>query len=282
MIELKDICVKYDNFELNCSITINNGSITGLVGENGSGKTTIFKAILGIIKLNSGDVFINEKNIKDFSSKDREVFGVTLADSFFSNRFTIKNIAELLEGFYISFDKEYFLNCCEKMKLPLNKNIKEFSTGMLAKLKVISTLSSNAKVLILDEPTIGIDVGTRLEILDALHEYMEKNEDTSILISSHISSDLEKICDDIYFIDNGNIILHEETNVLLDEYGVIKLSSGNKEIDESYCSHKIKTNYGYDLLTSQRQFYLENYPNLIIDKPTIDEIIIIIMGGEVL
>ena len=123
----------------------------------------------------------------------------------------------------------------ERFKLPLNKKIKEFSTGMKAKLKVLVAISYNAKLLILDEPTVGLDVVARDELLQILKEYMEKDEAASILISSHISSDLETLCDDLYMIDEGRIILHEDSDVLLSDYALLKVDSKEyEEIDKQF------------------------------------------------
>lgn len=279
MIEVNNITVSYPDFKLDCSLKVESGRITGLVGENGAGKTTLFMAILGVLNIENGEIILNNTNSKDMTLEKRQGLGVVLSDSFFSNRFTIKEVSKLLNSFYRGFQSEYFFKACERLNLPLNKKIKEFSTGMLAKLKVLSALSHNANTLILDEPTSGLDVRARLEILNMIHEYMEDHEDTSIIISSHISTDLEKICDDIYFIDNGSMILHEDTDVLLDSYGIIK-TGNNIKMDLSYCLYKSETSYGHNLLTNERQYYKDNYPDLIVEKPTIDEIILTILEGE--
>ena len=151
---------------------------------------------------------------------------------------------------------------------------------MKAKLKILTAISHDAKLLILDEPTAGLDVIARQDILDILREYMIP-EDRSILISSHISSDLEDLCDDIYLISQGNIILYEQTHILLNCYGIIKTTEEQyRAMDKSYIIRKKKETYGYSLLTSQKQFYLENAPGLTIEKCTIDEMILMMIKGE--
>ena len=151
---------------------------------------------------------------------------------------------------------------------------------MKRKLQVLAALSHNARLLILDEPTAGMDVIARDAILNLLREYMEQN-DRTILISSHISSDLEGFCDDLYMIDGGNIVLHEETDVLLSEYGVLKVTQQQFEkLDQSYILRHKKEEFGYTCLTNQKQFYSENYPEIVIEKGTIDELIMMMIRGE--
>ena len=159
------------------------------------------------------------------------------------------------------------------MELPLNKKIKEFSTGMKRKLQILSALSHNAKLLVLDEPTSGLDVIARDELLNLLREYMENGE-RSIIISSHISSDLEGLCDDIYMIEKGKMILHEDTDVLLTEYGLIKATDEQFEkLEKSHLLKSKKERFGYSCLTNQKQFYQDNYPSLVIERGSIDEVI---------
>lgn len=151
---------------------------------------------------------------------------------------------------------------------------------MKAKLKVLVAMSHDAKLLILDEPTAGLDVIARDELLDTMRVYMEDGE-KSILISSHISSDLEGLCDDLYMIDEGKIILHEETDVLLGSYGVLKLTDEQYEaLDKQYILKSRKENYGYSCLTNEKQFYLENYPKATIEKGNVDEVITMMIRGE--
>ena len=159
--------------------------------------------------------------------------------------------------------------------------IKDFSTGMKAKLKVIAAVTHNAEFLLLDEPTSGLDVVTRRDVLDLLREYMEENEERSILISSHISSDLEGLCDDIYMIHNGGIVFHEDTDVLLNEYGLIKADEDQyRKLDKEYILRVRRESFGYSCLTGQKQFYLENYPGVVVERGTLDEVITMIIGGE--
>ncbi|MEG0365792.1 MAG: ABC transporter ATP-binding protein, partial [Coprobacillus sp.] len=164
---------------------------------------------------------------------------------------------------------------------PTDKLIKDFSTGMKAKLKVLVAMSHQSKLLILDEPTAGLDVIARDELLDMLRNYLEENEDCSILISSHISSDLETLCDDVYMINQGQIVMHEDTDVLLSEYVVLKVEKDQFDtLDKQYILRFKKESYGYECLTNQKQFYAENYPNVVMEKGSIDNIIMLMIRGE--
>lgn len=165
----------------------------------------------------------------------------------------------------------------------MDKKIKEFSTGMKAKLKVLAAVSHNARLLILDEPTAGLDVMARDELLELLKDYMDSDEERAILISSHISSDLESICDDLYMIHEGRILLHEETDVLLDSYGLLKVSPEQyRRLDRQFLLRVKRESYGYSCLTDQKQFYLENYPEIVVEKGSIDEVItMMVKGAEV-
>lgn len=281
MLEIKYVKKDYRNFSLNCSLNVKKGRITGLVGQNGAGKSTAFKAALGLISFNGGSITVLGKDIKDFSPKDKEKIGVVLSDSGFSGFLTVNDVNSIMKNLYTEFDSESFTRKAEKYGLPLDKKIKEFSTGMKAKLKLLTAVSHNAKLLLLDEPTAGLDVVARDELLLMLREYMEQDEERAILISSHISSDLETICDDLYMIHEGTIIFHEDTDVLLSGYALIKADREQYEkLDKQYICCCKEEAYGYCCLTNQRQFYMENYPQLIIEKCTIDSMITMMLKGE--
>lgn len=281
MIQIKNIKKSYQDFLLDCSLTIEKGSVTGIIGKNGAGKSTLYKAILNLINIDSGNILVFNKDIKELDVKDKANIGVVLADSFFSSYLNIKDIRKIMMDSYETFDVTFFDKKVNEFELPINKAIKSFSFGMKAKLKMLCALSHNAKILLLDEPTLGLDVIARDEILELLREYMAKDSDNTIMISSHIASDLESLCDDIYMIDDGKIILHEDTDVLLSNYAILKVDDQTYEsIDKNYIYKVKKEDYGYALLTNQKQFYYENYPKIVIQNCSIDDVIYMMIKGK--
>jgi len=281
MLKIKELKKNYKDFSLNCTMEVNKGMITGLVGTNGSGKSTTFKAVLGLISKDGGSIELFGKPVEEITARDREKVSVAWSDSGFSSYLTIKGIANVLSNSYKSFDKNLFLKQCRRFELPTDKKLKEFSTGMKARLRVLIAVSHDAELIILDEPTVGLDVIARDEVLDMVRDYMEKNENASILISSHISSDIETICDDIYMINNGKIIFHEDTDVLLADYAIMKLSEESyKKLDKQYIIKIKKSSFGYSCLTNQKQFYIDNYPEIVIENGSIDDLIVMMNGGE--
>ncbi len=281
MLKIEHLKKNYDHFSLDCSLKVPSGCVTGLIGQNGAGKSTTFKAILGLISTDGGNITILGKDIKNFTAKDKEELGVVLSDAGFSGYLKIKDIIPVLQNMYPKFDKSFFMNLVQRFQLPLDKMIKDFSTGMKAKLKVLIAISHNAKLLILDEPTAGLDIVARDELLDMLREFMEKDEGRSILMSSHISSDLESLCDNIYMIHDGKIIFHEDTDVLLSDYALLKVDEKQyNELDKQFILRFKKEAYGYSCLTNQKQYYIQNYPKIAIEKGTIDEVITMMIRGN--
>lgn len=280
MLKIDHLQKNYGDFHLNCTMAVEPGRITGLVGPNGAGKSTIFKSILGLIRPNDGTVSLFDKDVREFSAEDKRLYGAVLADSGFSGWLCVKEIIPVLEKLYPDFDRQNFTEKCRQFDLPLNKKIKEFSTGMKAKLKVLTALSHGAKMLLLDEPTAGLDVVARDEILGLIREFMEE-EGRAVLISSHISTDLEGLCDDIYMIHEGELVFHEDTDVLLGRYALLKVDEEQySKLDKRYLLRSLRESYGYRCLTDQRQFYLDNYPATVVEKSGIDEIIYMMIKGE--
>ena len=283
MLKVEHIMVNYGDFQAisDVSLDMKEGEIVALLGSNGAGKSTTFKAVLGLITTDGGDITLLGKDIRTITAADKENLGVVLSDSGFSGYLTIGDILPVLGSLYQQFDKTFFMEQVQKAGLPLCKQIREFSTGMKAKLKVLVAISHNARFLLLDEPTAGLDVVARDELLTLLREYMEADPNRSILISSHISSDLEHLCDDIYMIHEGRIVLHEETDVLLSDYALLKVTDEQYEhLDKQYIFKVKKETYGYSCLTNQKTFYMENYPDVTIENGSIDEVISMMIRGQ--
>ncbi len=281
MLTLENVRKNYGDYSLQCSLRVEPGRITGLIGENGAGKSTIFKAILNLISIDGGEIRIMGEKPGKLTARQKEAIGVALQDSGFCEYLRVKDVAAVLKAFYRSFHEKEFADLCQRMGLPFDKKISGFSTGMKAKLKLVAAISHDAKLLILDEPTAGLDVMAREEILELLQQHMDQNNDCSILISSHISTDLEKICDDLYMIHNGSIILHEETDVILSNYGILKVEEQDyPSLEKQYLVRRKKENYGFSVLTDKRQFFLKNYPGIVAEKGNIDEVLTMMAKGE--
>ena len=281
MISIENLVKKYDGFELNISLEIPSGKVSGLVGKNGAGKSTTIKSILGLVKPNSGKVVLMGKDVTDITARDKQKLGVALSESGFSGYLTVKDVIDIMKNMYQDFNADSFRKLCRKFDLPMDKRIKDFSTGMKAKLRVLTALSHKASLLIMDEPTSGLDVEARNEILDMLRDYLVENEDCSILISSHISSDLEGLCDDIYLIHKGRIILHEDTDKILSNYGILKMDGETYEkMDRSHILEAKKESYGYRCLSDEKQYYVENYPGIVVENSGIDDLILMLTGGK--
>ena len=280
LLKIDGLKKNYGDFHLDCSLEVKKGRITGIIGANGAGKTTTFKAILGLIRPDGGSVKVLGKDFSEITKEDKACIGTVMAENGFSSMLKVNEIASIMDALYTKFQKEVFFEKCEHFQLPLNKPVKDFSTGMKAKLKVILAMSYEASLLILDEPTVGLDYLTRNELLDEMRDYLEQ-EDRGILISSHISEDLESICDDLYFLSKGTILLHEDTDKILSDYGVLKLSEEQYDaLDKRFVSYLRKNTYGYELLTANRQFYADNYPELVLEKGSIDQVNVFLMKGE--
>lgn len=281
MLKFAGVKKQYGSFVLDVSMEVKPGTVTGLIGANGAGKSTTFRAALNLIGTDSGEIRLFGKDVRMLTPQDKQKLGVVLSDSGFSEYLTVLDVAAILDAMYREFSRERFLGRCEEFGLPFKKKIRDFSTGMKAKLKLLTAISYGAELLILDEPTAGLDVGAREELLALLQDYLGEQEERSVLISSHIASDLEKFCDEIYMIHDGKIILHEETDILLGSYGILKIGEAQYDrLDKRAVLCRKKEEYGYCLLTDSRQFYRENEPELIVEKCGIDDVILMMTKGE--
>lgn len=281
MLKFARVKKQYGAFVLDVSMEVKPGTVTGLIGANGAGKSTTFRAALNLIGTDSGEIRLFGKDVRMLTPQDKQKLGVVLSDSGFSEYLTVLDVAAILDAMYKEFSRERFLGRCEEFGLPFKKKIRDFSTGMKAKLKLLTAISYGAELLILDEPTAGLDVVAREELLALLQDYLDEQEERSVLISSHIASDLEKFCDEIYMIHDGKIILHEETDILLGSYGILKVGEAQYDrLDKRAVLCRKKEEYGYCLLTDSRQFYRENEPELIVEKCGIDDVILMMTKGE--
>lgn len=275
-IEIKNITKKYDDkFSLGpINIQIPSGSIIGLIGENGAGKTTLIKSILNIIKVDQGEIIIHGSN------EQKEEIGVVLDNMFFPEILTPKDIHSIMKDIYKTWDKDLYEHYLKKFQLPTNKPIKTLSKGMHKKLEIATALSHHPKLLILDEPTSGLDPIIRHEILDIFLDFIQK-EDHTILISTHITTDLETIADQIIFLKDGKIALNEMKDEILDQYGILKCSPEKwNQIDKKDVIHFMKNKYNYEVLIKNKKQKKKKYPDFIIDNITLDDLMLLIVRGE--
>lgn len=281
ILELIDVEKNYRDFSLNhVTFALPKGSIMGFVGANGAGKSTTIKLILNIIRRDGGEIFVFGKdNIEKEQEVKREI-GLVMDDCSFHDALNAKDVSGILAGVYSNFDKKQFFSYLDRFRIQPNKKIKDYSRGMKMKLSIATALSHHAKLLIMDEPTSGLDPIVRSEILDLFLEFIQ-DEEHGVLLSSHITSDLEKICDYITFIDNGSIVLSEEKDVILDHYGIIKGGrEAFKKIDERDIIGKKSTSLNCEALVRDRVQMKHKYPDLLIEPAQIEDIMVFIRRGQ--
>lgn len=226
-LELKNVCKTYKGFRLeNVSLELPEGYIMGFIGENGAGKSTTIKAILGLVH-SEGDICVLGRGKKDITAV-KEHIGVVLEEATFPDQLHLQDIQAILRGVYKTWNSARFLNLAERFRLDHKKKIKDYSRGMKMKLSLAVALSHDSRLLILDEPTAGLDPIVREEVLDMLLEFIQEPDHT-VFISSHIISDLERVCDYVTFIHEGRILFSMSKEALHEEFGI--LHAGEEEID---------------------------------------------------
>lgn len=251
-IEIKNLTKRFEGFELeNLNLTLPSGCILGLIGENGAGKSTTIKLILNMIHKDGGTVQVLGKDNTDNFTLTKEDIGVVPDEVGLPDCLNIKQIGKVMKNTYKNWDGAGFERLTEKFSLPKNKIFKDFSRGMKMKTGIAVAMSHGSKLLILDEATSGLDPVVRDEVVEMLSEFT-RDENHSVLISSHIVSDLEKLCDYVAFLHKGRLLLCEEKDVLLDEYCVIHCTAEKiKEIDEKAILYKKESPYGIEAIVKR-------------------------------
>ncbi|EFC94446.1 ABC transporter, ATP-binding protein, partial [Hungatella hathewayi DSM 13479] len=248
-VRIKNLSKQYPDFSLNnISLDIPMGSIMGLIGENGSGKTTTIKAMLDIVKRDAGDVEILGMDIREREQEVKEEIGVVFGESQFHDFLSAVQISGIMKRVYKNWDEELFSSYLSRFALPEKKKVKEYSRGMAMKLAIAAALSHHPKLLILDEATSGLDPVARDEILDLFFGFIEDGEH-SVLIASHITSDLDKVADYVTMIHNGSILFSEEKDQLLEDMGILRC--GEEELAGLTDVHVVgvrKNPYGVEAL----------------------------------
>ncbi len=282
IIEIKNLKKKYDDkFELGeIDITIPKGVIVGLIGENGAGKTTLIKSMLNIIKIDSGEIKIFGKDYKKEEKAIKEDIGVVLVNMFFPELLNAKDINNSMKDIYKNWDSKLYFSYLKEFNLPDNKPLKEMSKGMRKKLEIVAAISHKPKLLILDEPTSGLDPVVRAEVLDIFQKFIE-DEEHSILLSTHITSDLEHIADEIIFIDKGKMLFQKSRDEIIDNYGILKCDIDYfSKIDKKDIIAYKKTKYAYEILVSDKEQASRKYNGCVIDKITLEDLMVLVIKGE--
>lgn len=280
-IEIRDLVKKYDGFTLDkASFVVPKGTIMGFVGQNGAGKTTTIKALLNIIKTDGGSIKLLGMDLSEHEREIKEQIAAVFDEIPFQDCFNANQLNIMFRGLYESWDEEQYFAYLDRFALPRKKKIKKLSKGMKMKLQIATALSHKAKLLIMDEATTGLDPVVRNEILDIFREYLQ-DDTNSILMSSHITSDLEKIADAVTFIDKGKVYLTGYKDELLENHGMLRC--GREELAgiarEDYISARV-SEFGADLLVSDRRKIALKYPGFLLEKTTLEEIMLFYVNRE--
>lgn len=270
-IEVKNISRTYPQFSLkNVSFSVPCGSVVGFIGENGAGKSTTIKAILGLLKKGEGSVTVLGENADELSPATKEKIGVVFDGLSFPENLTVRQLDKVMRGIYKTWSSERYFGYMSRFGLPLDKRFKSFSRGMVMRLSIAAALSHDTQLLVLDEPTSGLDPVMRSEILDIFLDFMQ-DETHSILMSTHITSDLEHIADYICFIHKGEIVFTEERNEMLERHRVLKCTDAQlAAVDKADIIGVRRGRFQNEVLTCNAQ----KYPDIPADAPTIEEIMV--------
>ena len=281
VIELKNVKKDYGDFVLdNVSFSVPTGSVCGFIGQNGAGKTTTIQIILDAIKRDGGEVYVFGKNINDGMAELKEDIGVVFDEMGFHDFLTPKQINTVMKNIYKNWDEEAFFDYLKKFSLPAKKECGKFSRGMRMKLQIATAMSHKAKLLIMDEPTSGLDPIVRNEIIQIFREFVIE-EDHSILLSSHITTDLEKIADEVVFIDAGKIVLSGNKDEIIEKHGILRCKKDEvKEISDSLIVDVEVSSMGAEILVNDKKAASKLYPGMVIDEAGLEQIMIHYVNGS--
>ena len=269
----------YQDFVLDhISFTVPDGSIVGLIGENGAGKSTTINVALGLIQKEDGVVSILDREELDGDIKEQ--IGVVFDGSNYPEILSPRKLDRVMKNIYRTWDEQIYFDLLKQFSLPSDKQIKQFSKGMKMKLAISVAFSHHSKMLILDEATSGLDPVVRDDILDMLLGFVQ-DEEHSILVSSHITSDLEKVADYIVFIHEGKVVFEKPKDELVEQYGIIKCGAAQFDaLDKSDIIAYRKMDYEWQILVSDRERMKKKYPKTLVVRATIDEIMLLYVKGE--
>lgn len=272
ILEIQGLCKRYADFQLSdISLSMAPGTITGLVGANGAGKSTTIKLILNLIRRDAGSIRVFGRDNLAEETAVKERIGVVFDEPCFHDLLTPLQISGYMRGLYGRWDETLFRRYLSAFSLPEKKPVKDFSRGMKMKLSIAAAMSHGAELLILDEPTSGLDPLVRDEILDIFLEFLQE-ESHAILLSSHITSDLDKIADTIALLDHGRLLFHEEKDALRDKYALVKGSREQLAALEDRLIGLRENRFGFEGLCLRQD--VRRLPELTTERPTIEEIML--------
>jgi ABC-2 type transport system ATP-binding protein len=279
-IEIKNLKKNYPDFSLKVDeLKIPSGAVIGLIGENGAGKTTLIKSILNIIKKDDGKIKIFDKDLEEQELNIKEDIGVVLDNTFFPESLNSRNIDSIMQDIYKNWDSKLFYKYLKDFGIKDNQILKTMSKGMRKKVEIATALSHHPKLLILDEATSGLDPIVRNEVLDLFLNFI-KDEEHTIILSTHITSDLEHIADYIIFIDKGTIVLENTRDEIIDNYGILKCDIDEFDrIDTNDIVSFRKSKYSYEILINDKDKCRKKYKDFVIDKITIEDLMLLMIKG---
>ncbi|NLN40479.1 MAG: ABC transporter ATP-binding protein [Clostridiales bacterium] len=282
ILEVKDLRKNFKSFALKgISFTLPKGYVMGFIGPNGAGKSTTIKLIMNLLKKDGGQIKVLGKDHIKYEKEIKNHIGFVYDENHFYEELTLREMKTIIAPFYKTWDEKIFDKYMKIFELPLEKKIKELSKGMKMKFSLAIALSHDAKLLIMDEPTSGLDPIFRSELLDILREIIQDDE-KSVFFSTHITSDLEKIADYITFIHDGQIILSNTKDDILDNYCIVKggLDLLDKDAQKAFVGIR-KNNYGFEGLVENRGKVRELFKeNIVIEKPSLEDIMLYIVRGS--
>lgn len=275
VIEIQGLCKKYDGFALkDVSFVVPKGSIMGFIGQNGAGKTTTIYSMLNIINTDAGDIRIFDMDYRKEETAIKERIGVVFDEMGYHDSMTPVQLNRMMKNVYHNWKEEEFFQYLERFGLAKKKKCGKFSRGMRMKLQIAVALSHGAKLLIMDEPTSGLDPIVRNEMLDIFQEFVEE-EDHTIILSSHIIGDLERIADEVTFIDKGTILLSDNKDEILEQHGMMKIKKEELDkLDEKDIVSVRKSAYGVEVLIKNRPECGKKYPGLLLEPASLEEIML--------
>lgn len=276
---IRGLCKHYEDFSLeNLDLTVPTGTIVGFVGENGAGKTTTLKAIFGAIRTDGGSIEV--LGCTDPDRLDKSQIGVVMEDSFFYETLTPRQVNSIMKSLQPGWDSAEFARLLNDYQLPEKKLIKDMSKGMRMKFRLATALAHRPKLLILDEATSGLDPVVRGEVLDYLRDYIQ-DESHSVLMSSHITSDLEKVADSIAYLHKGRLLFQMDRDELLEKYGVLRCSPEQLEVlDNRLKVATRKTGFTCETLVSDAAAARRALPDAVIDRASIEDIMQFYTGRD--